>query len=250
MSSQQKGNGMKFSLVNKLLICVLSIFVVVIIVVTAYNYKKTSNDTINLFKSIQQGALSASYTTINITMNIEAQQHLDFLRKEILALESIPNQAEKIIAQRKALAETADLIKYAAVYVVFEDSGKTLVEYDQDPKIAYKQSYEVAPADFDYRKRPYYVETKKKYLATKQLKGIVTPTYKSQNGKDKGKLLSTATAPLVGENGEFLGVICVDIFVEDFQKRFVNFERPELPSMVILSLMHKVESSLTKIQIA
>ena len=69
MSSQQKGNGMKFSLVNKLLICVLSIFVVVIIVVTAYNYKKTSNDTINLFKSIQQGALSASYTTINIMMN-------------------------------------------------------------------------------------------------------------------------------------------------------------------------------------
>ena len=224
---------MKFSLANKLLISVLSIFIIVIAAVTIYNYKKTSENTVELFRSIQQGALSASYTTINITMNIEAQQHLDFLRKQLLALESLPNQGERIAQQRAVLAETAELIKYAATYVVFEKDGKALVEYNEEPKAAFKDSYEVTESGFDYRTRPYYTETKKKYLETKQLQGIVTPTYISQNGKDKGKMLSTATAPLVDKNGEFLGVICLDIFVGDFQNRFVNFERPELPSMAI-----------------
>ena len=224
---------MKFSLANKLLVSVLTTFIVVIMAVTIYNYKKTSEDTTELFKSIQQGALNASYTTINITMNIEAQQHLDFLRKQILALESVSDQGMRIAQQRAVLAETADLIKYAAAYVVFEKNGKALVEYNEEPKTAYRQDYEVVESGFDYRTRPYYTETKKKYLETKQLQGIVTPTYMSQNGKDKGKMLSTATAPLVDKNGEFLGVICLDIFVDDFQKRFVNFERPELPSMAI-----------------
>ena len=224
---------MKFSLANKLLVWVLSIFIVVIAVVTVYNYKKTSQNTIELFRSIQQGALSASYTTINITMNIEAQQHLDFLRKQLLVLESLPNQAQRVAQQRAVLAETAELIKYAATYVVFEDSGRALVEYSGEPKSAFRGEYEATESGFDYRTRPYYTETKKKYLETKQLQGVVTPTYVSQSGKDKGKMLSTATAPLVGKNGEFLGVVCLDIFVDDFQKRFVNFERPELPNMSI-----------------
>ncbi|WP_104694071.1 HAMP domain-containing protein, partial [Helicobacter equorum] len=224
---------MKFSLGNKLLVCMLSIFVVVIATVTIYNYKKTSENTIELFQSIQQGALSASYTTINITMNIEAQQHLDFLRKQILALESISDQSERIVKQRTVLAETAELIKYSAVYVIFEKNGKALVEHNEELNAAFKRDYEVAEPGFNYLERPYYVQTKKKYLETKQLQGIVTPTYVSQSGKDKGKMLATATAPLVDKNGNFLGAICLDIFVDDFQKRFLNFERPELPSMAI-----------------
>ena len=224
---------MRFSLANKLLISVLSIFIVVIATVTIYNYKKTSENTMDLFQSIQQGALSASYTTINITMHIEAQQHLDFLRKQILALEEIPDQAERIAKQRAALAEAAELIKYPAAYVIFEKNGKAIVEYNEEPEVVFKRDYEAVEPGFNYLERPYYVETKKKYLETKQLQGIVTPTYISQNGKDKGKMLSTATAPLVDKNGNFLGVICLDIFVDDFQKRFLNFERPELPSMAI-----------------
>ena len=222
---------MKFSVANKLLISVVLIFIIVIAAVTIYNYKKTSDNTIELYKSIQQGALSASYTTINITMNVEAQQHLDVLRRDLLALESIPNQAQRIQAQRSVLSETAKLVKYPGVFVVFEN-GDVLMEYDSE-KISYSQEYERVPPGFDYRQRPYYVQTKQKYLETKSLEGIVTPVYESAVGDHKGKRLSTATAPLVDKNGKFLGVICLDIFIDGFQGRFVNFERPELPSMVI-----------------
>ena len=148
---------MRFSLANKLLISVLSIFIVVIATVTIYNYKKTSENTIDLFQSIQQGALSASYTTINITMNIEAQQHLDFLRKQILALETISDQADRIAKQRTVLAETAELIKYPAAYVIFEKNGKALVEYNEEPKAAFKHDYEAVEPGFSYLDRPYYV---------------------------------------------------------------------------------------------
>lgn len=40
----------------------------------------------------------------------------------------------------------------------------------------------------------------------------------------------TATYPLI-KDGEFIGVIGMDLFVGDFQKRFENFEREELPNL-------------------
>ena len=46
---------MKFSLANKLLVWVLSIFIVVIAVVTVYNYKKTSQNTISFLGAFSKG---------------------------------------------------------------------------------------------------------------------------------------------------------------------------------------------------
>ncbi|MGI0440502.1 cache domain-containing protein, partial [Helicobacter himalayensis] len=221
---------MKFSLANKLVISILSIFVVVIVVVTFYNYKNTSQNTIQLFRSLQEGALKASFTTINITMDIEAQQHLSMLRERLNELDKISDESRKVQEKRSLLSETANLIKYPAVVVVYEKDGKTLIEYDGEQYTG-RDTYE--NLDRDLRAQAWYQDTKKKYLATKNPKGMVTPTYASTVGKNKGQLISTVTAPLFDEKGEFLGVVGADVVTGDFQKRFVNFERPELPSMDI-----------------
>ncbi|RDU51819.1 methyl-accepting chemotaxis protein, partial [Helicobacter sp. MIT 00-7814] len=221
---------MKFSLANKLVVSILSIFVVVIVIVTIYNYKNTSQNTIELFRSLQEGALKASYTTINITMDIEAQQHLSMLRERLNELDKISDESRRVQEKRSLLSETANLIKYPAVVLVYEKDGKALIEYDEEQYTG-RDTYE--KLDIDLRTRPWYQETKKKYLSTKNPKGIVTPTYPSATGKNQGQILSTVTAPLFDEKGEFLGVIGADIFVGDFQNRFANFERPELPSMDI-----------------
>ncbi len=67
------------SLVTKLIGVVVGIFIILIATLSFFNYKNTSNDVSNIYKGLQQLALSSSYTTINITMNIEAKQHLDML---------------------------------------------------------------------------------------------------------------------------------------------------------------------------
>ena len=70
---------MKFSLVNKALASVISTLVVIILSVTIYNYNNTSKNTIDLFHSIQEGALDASYAAVNIALNVEARRHLEEL---------------------------------------------------------------------------------------------------------------------------------------------------------------------------
>ena len=85
---------------------------------------------------------------------------------------------------------------------------------------------------FDPRQRPWYQEAKSKFMQTRVPTLIVIPVYRSEAGKYNGMTLSSISMPLI-KNGEFIGVIGIDVFVDDFQKRFRNFERKELPSLDI-----------------
>ncbi|TLD80976.1 methyl-accepting chemotaxis protein [Helicobacter sp. MIT 05-5293] len=207
------------SVTTKIVATVVVIVVILLTIVSIFNYKSTSKNTIEVFSSLQQLSLASSYTTINITMNIEAQQHLKMIA-DILS----HYDEEDILPQRKALLDAAELIKYPAVYVVYESNGKMLTEYPDENHSKLSNTWDINKPD--KRTSAWYVETKKANAP------IVTPVYTSTTGKHEGKKLATATMPLI-KNGKFAGVIGVDIFVEGFQERFKNFKRPELPSLNI-----------------
>ncbi|KGI56165.1 PDC sensor domain-containing protein, partial [Campylobacter sp. MIT 97-5078] len=207
---------MKNSIIAKLSLIVALIFAVIMIANAIYNYKKTSEEVTSLNSSIQNLALNASYTTINITMNTEAIQHLKVASEAILKTNDVGEQ-------RKVLKTVADLIKYPSFIVAYEDSGNVLLEeYGvENPNI-----YTHDQLDIDIRQRPWYKETKEKKQS------IVTSVYTSATGTNKGKQLATITYPLIKDD-VFIGVIAADVYVSDFQERFKNFERPELPSLDI-----------------
>ncbi|KAA6215549.1 methyl-accepting chemotaxis protein, partial [Campylobacter sp. LR185c] len=210
------------SIGKKLSCFVLLIMVFVLGVVTIFNYKLTANEIRSLFKTIQQEALVASFTTINITMNIEANQHLKAIVKELEKLDKY-----NVVGQREVLFKASDLIKYPALYIVYEDDGAVILQdYDENkPNTYLSPNFNNTPGD-DWRQRDWYVKTKQKNT------GITTSVYTSKSGIHAGKLLSTVTMPLI-KNGKFIGVLGVDIFVHDFQKRFENFETHILPSLDI-----------------
>ncbi|RDU62231.1 methyl-accepting chemotaxis protein, partial [Helicobacter didelphidarum] len=207
------------SLSSKLISGVMAIFIVIICIVSILNYKKTSQDTIEVFEGIQHLALNASYNTINITMHIEAQQHLEMLADALSQMDK-----NDIIAQRNILRDVASLIKYPSVYVTYDSDGKTLTEdYQPNNHKPMKEQWDNVD---DLRNRPWYQAAKN----ANQL--VITPTYESSVGANKGKLLSTAAMPII-KDGRFIGVVGLDIFVHEFQQRFQNFKRQELPSMRI-----------------
>ncbi|MDL0114885.1 cache domain-containing protein, partial [Campylobacter felis] len=204
---------------GKILACVVAIFVVVIGVIVTYNYISSSSQISTLFRSIQKGILDASYTTIDITMGVEAKQHLNAVAEQIVALDK-----NDVIAQRRVLMTAEELIKYPSMYIVYENDGKVILQ-DYHPEVGIENlSSNFDNVGLDLRDRFWYKETKEK----KQ--GIVSSTYISSAGNYKGQRLVTATYPLI-KNGEFIGVIGMDLFVGDFQKRFENFEREELPGL-------------------
>ncbi|EPU7283225.1 methyl-accepting chemotaxis protein [Campylobacter upsaliensis] len=204
---------------GKILACVVAIFVVVIGVIVTYNYISSSSQISTLFRSIQKGILDASYTTIDITMNVEAKQHLNAVAEQIVALDK-----NDVIAQRRVLMTAEELIKYPSMYIVYENDGKVILQ-DYHPEVGIENlSSNFDNVGLDLRDRFWYKETKEK----KQ--GIVSSTYISSAGNYKGQRLATATYPLI-KNGEFIGVIGMDLFVGGFQKRFENFEREELPNL-------------------
>uniref|UniRef100_UPI0023F34626 methyl-accepting chemotaxis protein n=1 Tax=Campylobacter cuniculorum TaxID=374106 RepID=UPI0023F34626 len=205
---------------GKLILYIVTIFVVVIALVLGFNYNSTASEIRSLYRSIQQGVLDASYTTINITMNLEARQHLEAVAKEILSLDK-----NDVLSQRKILFETESLIKYPSMYIVYDDDGALIEENYEENKMQNQLSPHFTPPR-ELRQRFWYVETKNK----RDL--IVTPVYVSGSGKYEGQRLSTITYPLI-KNGKFIGVLGVDLFVNDFQKRFENFERKELPSLQV-----------------
>ncbi|NDJ27029.1 methyl-accepting chemotaxis protein, partial [Campylobacter sp. MIT 19-121] len=207
---------MKNSIIAKLSLIVVLIFAVIMIANAIYSYKKTSEEVTSLYSSIQNLALSASYTTINITMNIEAIQHLKVASDAIL-------KTNDINEQRKVLRIAADLVKYPSFIVVYEDSGNILLE---EYGVENPDPHNYDQLGIDIRQRPWYQETKEKKQS------IVTPVYTSAAGTNKGKQLATVTYPLI-KDGVFIGVIAADVYVSDFQERFKNFERPEFPSLDI-----------------
>ncbi|EAL52850.1 methyl-accepting chemotaxis protein (tlpA) [Campylobacter upsaliensis RM3195] len=204
---------------GKILACVVAIFVVVIGVIVTYNYISSSSQISTLFRSIQKGILDASYTTINITMNVEAKQHLNAVAEQIIALDK-----NDVVAQRRVLMTTEELIKYPSMYIVYENDGKVILQ-DYHPEVGIENlSSNFDNVGLDLRDRFWYKETKEKR------QGIISSTYVSSAGNYKGQRLAAATYPLI-KDGEFIGVIGMDLFVGDFQKRFENFEREELPGL-------------------
>lgn len=210
----------KTSLATKLCIYIVGIFVAIMFASAVFNYNRTSSTVTELYQSLQQNALAASYTTINITMNIEANQHLQAVRDKILAFDK-----NDVVAQRNVLATVERLIKYPSMFIVYEDGSVILQDFDpKDPNPELSPNWDNGRDD--WRQRQWYKDTK----ASK--KSIVTSVYESKTGLYAGKQLATVTFPLV-KNGVFVGVVGLDTFVDNFQERFSNFERAELPSMDI-----------------
>ncbi|EKP5905743.1 hypothetical protein P3Z29_001753 [Campylobacter upsaliensis] len=142
---------------GKILACVVAIFVVVIGVIVTYNYISSSSQISTLFRSIQRGILDASYTTINITMNVEARQHLNAVAEQIVALDK-----NDVIAQRRVLMTAEELIKYPSMYIVYENDGKVILQ-DYHPEVGIENlSSNFDNVGLDLRDRFWYKETKEK----------------------------------------------------------------------------------------
>lgn len=213
MSTTTRKLQTKSSLANRLCIFITSVFVAIMLASSALSYKNTSADITALYESIQKGALEASYTTINITMNVEATQHLKAAADKILA-----SERSDVATQRAILNTTQNLIKYPKMSVVYEDGATITQSFDaKNPHPNFSSNFDSG----NLQQSAWYKEAK----STKA--SVVTPTYKAGD-----KIQATIAYPLI-KNGEFVGVIAADVFVDEFQGRFENFERPELPSMHI-----------------
>ena len=80
----------KMGLNAKTISVVVLLFIVLVGALSAYSHARVKSETVDYFSDIQRLALSASHTTINITMNIEAEQHLKALG-DSLAIHGLQN---------------------------------------------------------------------------------------------------------------------------------------------------------------
>ncbi|MDE5602508.1 MAG: methyl-accepting chemotaxis protein, partial [Helicobacter sp.] len=207
------------SLTTKISGLVIITFIIIIILLNFLYYKSSARIVEDLYHTIQNSVLEASYTTINITMNIEAKQHLEFVANMLSRINK-----EDIISQREILSYTSQIVKYADIFVAYENGNYLDELYPEEPKTTFKDKWDIP--EIDMRERPWYQEAKRVG------KFIVTSAYISQAGSLKGKEVATAALPIY-ENGNFLGVIGVDIVIQDFQKRFENFVTAALPSLSV-----------------
>lgn len=205
---------------SKILALVIGIFIVVIGITSFMNYKKTAADTIEVYEGLQQLALNSSYTTINITMGIEAKQHLRELQTFLANTDK-----NDIIAHRKILGHLAKFVQYDAAFVLYDDLGGKMISQTLQSDIV---RYSNAPdeTNFDFGARDYY-----KVIKSTQDFYVTTP-YESAVVGMENTISATAAMPFY-RNDKFAGVIGVDIAVGGFQDRFKNFERKELPSLQI-----------------
>ena len=205
---------------SKILGIVIGIFVVVIGITSFMNYKRTAAETIEVYEGLQQLALSSSYTTINITMGIEAKQHLSELQKFLATVDR-----NDIIAHRTILGHLTKFVQYDAAFIVYDDMGGKMISETLKSSIT---RYINAPDDtnFDFSTRGYYQAAK----STQDF--YVTTPYESAVVGMERTISATVAMPFY-RNDKFAGVIAVDISVGGFQDRFKNFERKELPSLQV-----------------
>lgn len=112
------------SLSGKLTGSSVAIFVVIIVVISFFNFQKNKGDIIDLYQGIQKQTLESAYRSIFITMGDEAQHHLKILAKNLVKVDK-----NDIVQQRAILDTAASLVKYPLVVVVYEDDGKTILQY-------------------------------------------------------------------------------------------------------------------------
>ena len=207
------------SLTTKISGLAIITFVIIILLLNFMYYKSSARIVEDLYHTIQKSVLEASYTTINITMNIEAKQHLEFAANMLSKVNK-----DDIVSQREILSYTSQIVKYADIFIAYENGNYLDEAYPEEPKITFSNNWDIP--EIDMRMRPWYQEAKNAG------KFIVTSAYISQAGTLKGKEVATAALPIY-ENGKFIGVIAVDIVITDFQKRFENFVTAELPSLSV-----------------
>ena len=212
---------MLHSLGGKLTASAVCVFAVIIIIISAFNFQKTSSDVKDLYRGIQKQTLESAYKSIAITMGDEAQEHLRVLARDIAKLDK-----DNIVQQRVVLDTASALAKYPLMFIVYDDDGSTIIQdYNSEGGTYFSPEWENL-GDLDLRQRHWYVQTKQ------ENKGIITPVYVSVVGKYAGSSFATATMPIV-KNGRFIGVVGMDIQVDQFQMRFESFKNSELPSMSV-----------------
>lgn len=206
------------SLSAKTIGVVVLLFVVIIAVLTTYTYQKVKSDTINYFSDIQKIALGASFNTINITMNVEASQHLAALGDSIM---SHGIQSVHIVSD-----DVAELIRYPKVYIAFENNTSYVTWLNSDMR-------PLQNAVWDENKSLVNEEWYKNAKASGKM--YVSKVHELADGPFKGRKVATAALPLQ-KNGAFAGVIAVDIFSDEFQPRFKNFVSEQVPSQNVFLL--------------
>ncbi|MCI5968491.1 methyl-accepting chemotaxis protein [Helicobacter sp.] len=206
------------SLGGKLTASAVSVFVVIIIVISAFNFQNTSGDVQKLYRGIQKQTLESAYKSIFISVVDEVQEDLRVIARDISRVDK-----ESVVQQRVVLDTALSLAEYPVMFIVYDDDGKAILQnYNGDGDTRFSADWD----DFgslDLRQRDWYVQTKQKN------QGVITPVYQSVAGKYKGDYFATATMPLI-KNGKFIGVIGMDIRVDEFQERFDAFKNSELPS--------------------
>ena len=217
---------MKATLVTKIAGVIVMTFVIMISISAVTNYRNTIDDSAKVYHLLQESILKASYTTINITMNIEAEQHLKFIAEQLNHI-----QRDDFASVRRALSGVQYTVKYPDIWVVYEDNGDFIDEWLEDKAPAsFSNTLTPIPSAYkDMREAQWYVQAKQKGGF------IVTPAYLSKGGKLAGQHLATAALPFFQE-GKFAGVIATDIPLDLFQERFKNFDTPDFPSLNIYIL--------------
>ena len=208
------------SLALKISGLIIVAFVVMMSISIFFNYRGTAENTNKLFSTIQESILEASYTTINITMNIEAKQHLEFIGNAVSRLDK-----NDIVAQREVMSHIVEAVKYPDIFIVYEEDGSYLDEsYQKEPKVNFSAVWDTP--QMDMRTRPWY-------QAAKKANGfVVSDAYISQVGSLKGKQVATVSMPFY-KNGKMAGVIGADIVIGSFQERFKNFSTEVFPSLSV-----------------
>ncbi|MGX3044049.1 methyl-accepting chemotaxis protein [Helicobacter sp. T3_23-1056] len=207
------------SVASKIMSISLGIFIAVFGISTFINYKQTSAETIETYEGLQKTALNSSFLTINITMNIEANQQLNNLANLLSSIDRYD-----YIAQRRTLLNLARFIGSPLVFVVYENDGKLISQSAKDKESSLKNSDDGNA--FDFRKREWYQQAK----TSKKL--IVSDPYESKAAGYEGVVVSTIAMPIY-DNGAFIGVIAANVIPTEFQSRFDKLKLKELPSLKV-----------------
>ena len=207
----------KMSLNAKTISVVVLLFIVLVVALGAYSHARVKSKTVDYFSDIQHLALSASHTTINITMNIEAEQHLRALG-DSLAIHGLQNT--RIIED-----DVMELIRYHKAYVAFESGSSAVSWLNKD----FRPANTAWDESTDLRNEMWY------QAAKKSDKLYISEVHQLQDGPFAGRMVAKAALPMK-KNGAIVGVVAVDIFVDDFQTRFDKFVSKTIPSQNIFLL--------------
>lgn len=224
------------SIASKIIGICLGIFIIVFGISTFINYKQTSTETIETYEGLQKTALNSSFLTINITMNIEATQQLNGLANLLSSIDRYD-----YISQRRTFLNLARFMGSPLVFVVYENDGKLISESAKGKESNIQNSHD--NNSFDFRTREWYKNAK----ASKKI--IVSDPYESKAAGYEGVVVSTIAMPIF-ENGNFIGVIAINVIPSEFQQRFDKLRLSELPSLKVFLVDSKgsifVHENLTK----